>query len=196
MRYVYLVSLLLSFALPARAADPTPSATPDATMLAFYAWVLDNPSAGIPDADARTKLAPLLSTQLMKLLEQAAETDARCLQTVEEGDKPDVYEGDLFTGIYEGATDAAFHKMVIGKGGVAKADVDLIYIDPSFPKSDRNHAVVWRNTIELRKVGDRWIVYDIAFAPKWTLIKTLEGHIAEGARSCVLSVPAHPRAAS
>ena len=65
-----------------------------------------------------------------------------------------------------------------------------------FRSSDRNHAVVWRNTIELRKVGDRWIVYDIAFSPKWTLIKTLEGHIAEGARSCVLSVPAHPRAAS
>jgi len=189
MRYIFLLQLALLFALPARAADATPGTTPDATMLAFYAWVLDHPSAGIPGPEDRAKLAPLLSTQLMKLLEQAAETDARCLKTVQDGDKPDVYEGDLFTGIYEGATDAAFRKMTIGKGSLATADVDLIYIDPRFPKADRNHASVWRNTIELRKVGERWVVQNIAFSPKWTLVKALKDHIDMGARACVLPAP-------
>lgn len=187
MRYILLLQLTLLLALPARAADPAPA--PETTMHAFYAWVLDHPSLGVPNAEDRAQLAPLLSTQLVKLLEQAAETDARCLKTVQEGDKPDVYEGDLFVGIYEGATDVAFHK-VIKKGSVATADIDLIYIDARFPKADANRASVWKNTLELRKVGERWVVQNVSFGPKATLVSVLREHIAEGARSCVIAGPA------
>jgi hypothetical protein len=182
MRYALFLSLAFWLFLPARAAD----APPETTMHAFYAWVLDHPSLGVPNAEDRAQLAPLLSMQLVKLLEQAAETDARCLQTVLDGDKPNVYEGDLFVGIYEGATDAAFHH-VIKKGSVATVDIDLIYIDPRFPKADANRASVWRNTLELRKVGERWVVQNVKFGSKTSLLSVLRDHIAEGARSCVIT---------
>ncbi len=179
MRYALLLPLALLLALPARAADPAP----DATVQAFYAWVLDHPSLGIPNAEDRAKLAPLLAPQLVQLLEQASATEAQCLKTVQDGDKPDVYEGDLFAGTYEGATDVAFHKAV-GKGGLATADIDLIYIDARFPRADQNRAYVWKNTIELRKAGDRWWVQNIRFSRKETLVSVLRDYIAQGARSC------------
>lgn len=181
MRYALLLSLTLLLALPVRAADPAP--TPETTLHAFYGWVLDHPSYGVPDAEERAKLAPLLSAQLVDLLAQAAETDARCVKTAQEGDKPDVYEGDLFVGIYEGATDVAFHK-VTRKGDVATADIDLINIDARFPKADSNRAYVWKNTIELRKTGAGWLVQNVRFDRKTSLVSVLRDHIAQGARSC------------
>lgn len=156
---------------------------PEDTVHAFYAWVLAHSAYGLPSPEQHTALADILSPDTLGLLDAALHTEAKCIAATSPGDKPDVLEGDLFVGNYEGATEVAYGESV-RRGDTVRVETMLLYVDPGFPKAHQHRAFAWSNQLELRLVGERWYVYDVHFANKQSLIGRLKAYIAEGARSC------------
>jgi hypothetical protein len=126
----------------------------------------------------------------MQLIVEAAAMESRCVKAAARGDKPLILEGDLFAGNYEGATEAAYGA-VHREADRAVIDVDLIYVDPRFPKGHKHRAVAWKDSVELGLAGARWVVQDIKFQQDKSLASGLKDYLAEGARSC--AVPAVKR---
>jgi len=157
--------------------------TPEDSLYAFYAWVLAHPSLGLPASSERTALAALLSPTLIRLLESASATQAKCVESTPRGDKPLIVEGDLFVGNYEGATEIAYGTPR-RDGDTVLVESDLAYVDQRFPKAHKHRAVAWKDRVEIRLVGKRWVVEDVRFSRDRTLIGTLEAYIAEGRRAC------------
>jgi len=92
-------------------------------------------------------------------------------------------EGDLFVGNYEGATEIAYGTPR-RDGDTVLVESDLAYVDQRFPKAHKHRAVAWKDRVEIRLVGKRWVVEDVRFSRDRTLIGTLEAYIAEGRRAC------------
>jgi hypothetical protein len=180
VRLIVTFLLTLPLALPARADIETP----ENAMRAFYSWVLAHPSISLPSPKERTQLSKILSPELVQLLKEASDTEARCIKVARKGDKPDILEGNLFVGNYEGATEVAYGKPD-RDGEVVFAESDLLYIDSRFPKAHKHRAVAWKDRLELRLAGTRWLVQDIKFQQGNSLAAELKEYIAEGARSCL-----------
>lgn len=184
MRLAFFFYGLLSLAFSAHAEVQTPELTRDA----FYAWVLEHPSAALPSAEERATLAVLLSPQLIKLLEASSATEALCIKATLAGDKPDVFEGDLFAGVYEGATEVSYGK-VHTQGNRATAEIELVFVDTSFPKAHKFRALVWKSTLDMNRQGERWLIRDIRFGRKDSLVSQLREYIAQGKRNCRVAQP-------
>jgi hypothetical protein len=180
MRLIVVIVSALLVALPARADVRSP----EGAMHEFYAWVLAHPSSALPSSGQRIRLARFLSPQLIQLLKDAAETQARCVKAAPRGEKPNVMEGDLFVGNYEGATEVAYG-IPHPEGGGAVVESDLLYIDARFPKAHRHRAIAWKDRLELQRVEGRWLVNDVKFQQGRSFAAGLNDYITEGARSCV-----------
>ena len=180
MRLIAILLSALLFALSARAEVQTP----EDAMRAFYSWVLAHPSQSLPVPKERAQLARVLSPQLVQLLKEASETEARCVKVTPKGDKPNIPEGNLFVGNYEGATEVAYGHP-LRDGEVVFFEADLLYVDSRFPKAHKHRAVAWKDRLELRWVGARWLVQDVTFQQGKSLVAGLKEYIAEGTRSCV-----------
>ncbi len=150
----------------------------------FYSWVLTHGSLGLPSSKQRTQLAKFLSPQLVQLLKEASNTERRCIKVSPKDEKPNIIEGDLFVGNYEGATEVAYGKPE-RDGEKAIVESDLVYIDSRFPKGHKYRTIAWKDTLELRLAGTRWLVQDVKFQQGRSLASGLEEYIAEGAQSCV-----------
>jgi len=93
---------------PGRASEPTPDdgEEPGAVTTRFYAGYLTlrvQGIQGIPDAGARTTLAPFFTPSLNQLLIDAASAEARYAAAQSEP-VPPLLEADPFTSLFEGAT--------------------------------------------------------------------------------------------
>lgn len=183
MRRIFMLPLVLLLAFPAQ-ADVQP---PESVLASFYAWVLEHQSSSLPSAEQRSTLSEVLSPQLVSLLKDASDTEAKCIAVAQEGEKPSVFEGDLFVGRYEGAIEVSYGKLTT-KGARAFAEVNLVYVVPGFPKAHKFRASVWKNRVELRKQNGRWLVQNIAFDNGNSLVSTLREYLAEGLRSCQVDV--------
>ncbi len=158
--------------------------TPEGAAHEFYSWGLAHPSLGLPSPKQRTQLAKFLSPQLVQLLKEASDTEKRCVKAAPKGEKPNVIEGDLFVGNYEGATEVAYgNPQRDGESVVVESD--LLYIDSRFPKSHKHRAIAWKDRLELQLAGTRWLVQDVKFQQGRSLAAGLKEYIAEGAQSCV-----------
>lgn len=177
-------SSLLLAALLVASADSAAAQTPEDAAQAFYAWVLAHPSAALPSPGERPRLSRVLSPQLMKLIEDASATEARCVKTAPKGDKPLIVEGDLFVGNLEGATEVA-HGEARRNGDVVVIDENLTFVDRRFPKAHKHRAVAWKYSLELRLDGARWIVHDVRFRQDRTLAGNLQDYIEAGTRTCI-----------
>jgi len=152
-------------------------------MRAFYSWVLAHPSISLPSPRERTQLAKILSPELVQLLKEASDTETRCVKVARKGDKPNILEGNLFVGNYEGATEVAYGNLRRNEE-VVFVEADLLYIDSRFPKAHKHRAVAWKDRLELRLVGTSWLVQDVKLQQEKSLVAGLKEYIAEGARSC------------
>jgi hypothetical protein len=184
MRLAFIFYGLLFLAFSAHAEVQTPERTREA----FYAWVLEHQSSALPSAEQRSSLSSLLSPQLIKLLEEASATEERCIKVTPAGDKPDVFEGDLFAGVYEGATEVSYGK-VHTKGNRATAEVELVFIDTTFPKAHKFRALVWKSRLEMNRQGERWLIRDIRFGRKDSLVSQLREYLAQGKSDCRAAPP-------
>jgi hypothetical protein len=183
MRPIAVFSLVLFLALPARAEGPSP----ENAVRAFYAWVLAHPSISLPSARQRAQLAKMLAPELVQLLKEASDMEARCVKVAPKDEKPLILEGNLFVGNLEGATEVAY-RLPDSKDTVVRVDADLIYVDSRFPKGHKYRAVAWKDRVELRQAGARWLVQDVKFQNDGSLAGGLKEYLADGARTCVRPV--------
>lgn len=125
----------------------------------FYTAYMSAPHDGIPDADARAKLAPYITPGLEDLLAAGEDAEARYAKETH-NESPPIVEGDLFTSLFEGATSF--------KLGACKADGDngrcavfLTYSDQSGNPQN------WTDTAILKNTKDGWRIDDIAYGGHW-----------------------------
>ncbi len=106
-------------------------------MTDFYAALASLRPSGAPADAQRAALSPLLSAELIGLLQRAdaARALARAAAPTE---KPPFTDGDLFSSLFEGPTGYA-----VGK------------------------PVTWTDTVLLREENGRFVVADIAFGGDW-----------------------------
>lgn len=117
------------------------------------------------------------------MLKRAADTEAQCIKAVAKGEKPEVLEGDIFVGNYEGATEVAYGE-TLREGEHATIAVDFMYVDPRFSKGHRYRALAWKNRLELGLLEGRWLIRDIRFSQDQSLLSRLKGYIDDGAQTC------------
>lgn len=182
VRCLLVVPWLVLAAAPLARAQ---AADAEATARMFYAWALAHPSISLPSTRQRAQLAKMLSPELMHLFEEASATEARCVRAAPKGEKPLILEGNLFVGNYEGASEVAYRKPQ-GTGDAVAIDADLVYIDARFPKAHQHRTIAWKDRLELKRTGARWLVQDVRFQDERSLAGTLKNYIADGAKTCVV----------
>jgi hypothetical protein len=136
------------------------STRPQDAAEAFYRWVLAHPSVSLPSAAQRKELEPLLMPRFLALLAAAANGEQRCSAFTPPDLKPPIYEGSLFVGHYEGATEAAYGEPG-HDGRDVYIDVDLMSIEPRWPKGHQSRAYAWRDRVKLQVHGRQWRVADV-----------------------------------
>ncbi len=161
-------------------ADTPP---PEEALQRFYGWVLANPDMSLPSPAERQQLEGMVSTRLMGLLAEASAMEARCVASAPEGDKPNVFEGAVFVGNHEGATEVAYRPARRVAGGV-RLTVAMVYVDSRFPKAHVHRTFAWSDDVQLRRYGERWLVDEIVLRQKKSLSSVLKEYLAQGAREC------------
>jgi len=128
---------------------------PDAAASGFLSvYGSFHPSDGIPDMAGRARLAPYLSARLNKLLADGAAAQARFSAKVK--DSPPLIEGDLFSSMFEGATQWKLQACTI--------DSDQARCPVAFTHaSSRTKAVNWTDTLVLLNSPQGWRVDDVVY---------------------------------
>jgi hypothetical protein len=149
------LAILLMASLPAKADDAMTAAANN-----FYALaaVKGFSSAGIPEAPARARLAPLITPRLSQALAGAANAQSRFM--AKNKGSPPLIEGDIFSSLFEGPT-AWKVGVCSGDAKTARCSVALIRQDPGQKPTN------WTDTLVLSNQGG-WkvddVVYDAGFA--------------------------------
>jgi hypothetical protein len=132
-------------------------------------------TGGLPDDAALAKYAPYLAPALEALLRKASSAEDRFAK-LNKG-APPLVEGDLFTSLFEGATQVSVGNCT-GNGRTGSCVVQLVHADPG------QVAVQWTDTVQLVNTPSGWRVGDIAYGGSWdfgnkgTLSATLNEVIA------------------
>ncbi|HEY4345774.1 MAG TPA: hypothetical protein VGN05_15600 [Parvibaculum sp.] len=157
MRHLVLAaSVVAGFSLPACAGD----ASPAKGTAAFYDLYVQMKPRGIPDAKQRAEISPLVSSDLGKLLDAAAAADE--LHTKQtNNEEPPLFEGDLFTSLYEGATSYKLGACVT-ESDKAYCDVNLAYAEAGDAKP-----TTWTDKVALVHGPRGWLVDDVVFGGTW-----------------------------
>jgi hypothetical protein len=153
------------------AAPALPSTAPEEVAADLYAVLGTLRPSGAPTDEQRMRLAPLLSAELIGLLQRAdaARTAARTAAPTE---KPPFTDGDLFSSLFEGPTAYAVGKPVPGADapggrlGDLRVPVTLTHgaEDPAIVAAERT---TWTDVVLLREENGRFVVADIAFGGDW-----------------------------
>jgi hypothetical protein len=160
------------------------SLSQDAAMQAFYAWVLSNPVGSIPNETQRREMTRFTSPTLLAIFKAAEEAQSRCEDVTPRGNKGDIFDGNLLVGNGEGATEVSYGT-ARRKGDVVVVNVELMLTDPRWPKGNKYRSFAWRDRLELRREGRRWLVRDIIFSDgNRTLSKILTEYIALDPQRC------------
>ena len=153
--------------------------SPQHTLARFYARELTQPSTGLPSDAQRDQLGTVFSPTLITLLREAKSAETLCINKAPAGDKPDLLEGNLYTGIYEGASEVVYTEQTIN-GTQAVAGVQLLYADPRFPKRHSNRTAASTLRVLLHQEKGRWLIDDLLFSGRaeTQLTKTLQDYIS------------------
>ncbi len=141
--------------------DPAVGAAREAVSL-FYTVLAKLRPSGAPTAEQRNELAPLMSMELLDLLQRAdaARAAARAAAPTE---KPPFTDGDLFSSLFEGPTAFTVGEPQTGEAGEWRVPVTLTH---STGAADAK-PTQWTDTIVLREERGRFVVTDIAFGGQW-----------------------------
>lgn len=175
MRYL-LFALLLIVHLSVSAASDTPETAAEA----FYRWVLSQKfdGGGLPSPQQRKSLARLLTQNLVHDLAVASEAERQCVGITPQDMKPPIWEGNIFVGNYEGATEVAYGEPHVD-GPEATIGVDLVSVMTSFPRGDRRRSVFWRDRVKLRKEKRGWLVADLIRNESGSLTEELRKYVSK-----------------
>lgn len=111
-------------------------------------------STGIPEAPARTRLAPLLSAKLNQQLADAAAAETRFQKKNKQS--PPLIEGDIFSSLFEGPTAWKIGACA-GNAIAARCAASLTRQDPG------QKPVSWIDTVVLVNQNGGWKVDDLAY---------------------------------
>jgi len=180
MRLFLLALFAALLAPPALATDNRPILE---VLQGFYGAAIAKQFDAMPTPAQRDKLAAWLSPQLIDWLKRVAAMEQRCIATTPAGDKPNIFEGDLFSGIYEGPSEAGYGK-VRRNGQSASVEVDLAFISDEVPKAHPHRAAFRKNRVELRNIDGQWRISDIRFNRRQSLLGGLQEYHVFGQRHC------------
>lgn len=144
------------FSFAAQAGEATPARAAGA----FYNLYIQMKPRGIPDAKQRAEFDPLVSSSLGKLLDAAAVAEGAHRRKTN-NEEPPLFEGDLFTSLYEGATSYKLDTCVT-ESDKAYCDVALSYAEPGDAK-----LTTWTDKAVLARGPRGWLLDDIAFGGAW-----------------------------
>ena len=151
MKALGLSSLLFLLAAVPLAGQTTPDAAASGFLSVYGSF---HPSDGIPDMGARARLQPYLSPALNKLLTDAAAAQTRFSAKIK--DSPPLIEGDLFSSMFEGATQSKLQACTTS-GDQARCPVAFSHAGPN------GRATNWTDTLLLVNTAGDWRVDDIAY---------------------------------
>ena len=170
--------LALCIAAPlAACGDTEEEAGATRAAASFYDIVLSERASGVPDADMRAKLRPVISPDLDSLLAQAAEAERRHTERVN-NEEPPYMQGDIFTSLFEGAT--GYEVMGCdGKSGILiECEVQLVH--------DAEEPVQWKDRVLLAAAPagpETFLVDDIAYGGDWDFAS--KGTLKESLRAVI-----------
>jgi hypothetical protein len=180
MRYL-LFALLVIVHLSVSAASDTPEAAAEA----FYRWVLAQKygGGGLPSPQQRKQLARLLTENFVQDLAATSKAERQCVDITPQDMKPPIWEGNIFVGNYEGATEVAYGEPHVD-GREAMIGVDLVSVMTNFTQGDRRRSVFWRDRVKLRKEKRGWLVADVIRNESGSLTEELRKYVNEEGREC------------
>jgi hypothetical protein len=172
-----LAILLAPFSL---AAQINPNmAAPDADASGFLSvYGSFHPSDGIPDVGARARLQPYLSPALNKLLADTAAAQARFSAKIK--DSPPLIEGDLFSSMFEGATQSKL-EVCTTDGNQARCPVAFTHA------SSNGKAVNWTDTLLLVSTSQGWRLDDITYGGGFQFGNT--GRLSDTLKTVIREAP-------
>lgn len=152
--------------------------SPRNTLAQFHGKELVRPSTGLPTDAERGELQAVFSPSLINLLGEAKAAEMRCINKAPAGDKPELLEGNLYTGIYEGASEVVYSDLTID-GNQAKAGLESVYADPRFPKGHPHRTAAATLRVLLHQEKEQWLITDMIFPgrPETQLTKILQDYI-------------------
>lgn len=154
--------------VPDAPAAALPVAAPERVVADFYAALASLRPSGAPTDPQRAALSPLLSAELIGLLQRAdaARAEARAAAPTE---KPPFTDGDLFSSLFEGPTGYTVGAPVSGTdmpgGRLGDLLVPVTLTHATDPAAGK--PVTWTDTVLLREENGRFVVADIAFGGAW-----------------------------
>ncbi|SIQ32711.1 Protein of unknown function [Chryseobacterium sp. RU37D] len=103
----------------------------------------------------------IFSPSLKQTLNNAKTASEKSIKMTKEG-KPQVFEGSVFTSLYEGYTTYKINSVkMIGDSKLAKAEVSI-----EFENSAESPKIIWTDKVDLINSGDGWKVDNIEFDKK------------------------------
>lgn len=135
---------------------------PRAAVDRFLVFYFHEYGSGLPDAKQRATLRPLLTDDLAKALEQAADAE-RCASEQSQGQEPPLIQGDIFSSLFEKAT------AVVGVDRDAAEQQRAVYRlhfewrEPGAAEA----SVEWTDEVMLRAVYGGWQIDDFIHGGDW-----------------------------
>ena len=126
----------------------------------FYNVYLKVHPLGIPQAKDWPKLRSYLSASLRNQLETARRAEQQ-YQKANRGEVPPLMEGDLFSSLFEGATNFR----VVGcdvNGATGLCSVEFIHVDPRDKSSFK-----WKDKAYAVREANRWLLDDVEYLGDW-----------------------------
>lgn len=172
-----LVAAIPADAAQARRAPPPP--TPAQGAADFYRAYLRSHPLGVPNARVRQQLTPFLSTGLLGLIQEADRAETRYAEATRR-ENPPLIEGNIFTSLFEGATQYKVGMCEEQGDGMAMCEVELTY---RVADEGETH---WSDTVVLVREDRRYRVDDVIYGGSWAfsnmgrLSDILNSAVAEG----------------
>lgn len=160
--------------------------TPTGVVERFYAKRIDLKIAGAPTPDELEAVAPYLTPELHRLLEEAGALRQREAAATPD-EKPPFADGDLFSSLFEGPT--AFR--VVDEQ--ARGDAHRIAV--RFTSTQGSESVSWQDTVVVVPDDGDYAIADVEYGGKWkfasrgTLRSNLERALAQPRERCRALVP-------
>lgn len=130
------------------------------TVTGFYQTYLGLRPSGVPSIEEQQKFQPYLSATLNRLLIQANQAE-QVYYKATKGEVPPLVEGDLFTSLFEGASNFDVVSCE-SRDDAGSCMVQFTYVDPGDKSSHQ-----WKDRALVVKEAAGWRVDDIEYGGTW-----------------------------
>ena len=155
-----LPTLIVAMAL---ALDVQPYSSPDQVVRAFYSTDVALHGHGLPNSIALKSIAPFISPDFAKLLQQAQAAEALCIKNTPTGLKPPIWETAIFAQTWGDAANVGNIVVKTQNSKSASVAAGLKYVPEEF------HEIV----LELSNTGGTWVITDLKYPDGASLSKQL-----------------------